>query len=55
MHSTVEDAIKGYGINGRICFEYKDYPNPTTNEKICMCPNFEPDNLKTLELLNNVK
>lgn len=62
MHSTVEDALKGYNINGRICFEYLNYSDRLNGvedswnvETICQCKDFVPDNLKTLELLSNVK
>lgn len=62
MHSNLEDALKGYNINGRICFEYKNYsdrlkgfPDSWRKEDICMCADFTPDNLATLELLSNVK
>lgn len=59
MHSTVEDATKMYGINGRICFEYKNFDDRIKGvvdswekEEICMCRDFKPDNLKTLEQLS---
>ena len=62
MHTNCEEALKGYNINGRICFEYANYvarrqgvEDSWEDEKICMCSDFIPDNLKTLELLSNVK
>lgn len=61
-HSTLEDAKKGYNINGRICFEYKNIQDRLNgvedswnDERSCLCLDFIPDNLKTLELLSNVK
>jgi len=62
MHTNCEEALKGYNINGRICFEYKNYGDRVkgiedswTIETICSCRDFNPDNLATLELLSNVK
>ena len=62
MHSSREDALKGYNIDGRICFEYKNYSDRLkgvedswNDETICTCRDFTPDNLKTLELLSNAK
>lgn len=62
MHSSKEDALKGYNINGRICFEYRNIAlrlngdrDAWKDETCCFCLDFTPDNLKTLELLSNVK
>ncbi len=55
MHSTFDDALKYRNHTGRMCIEYANYPDPEGSEVICSCNDFVPDNLKTLELLSNVK
>ena len=56
MHCIdIEDCFKNYNIKGRMCIEYRSYPNifdPETNridERICMCRDFIPDNMAYLE------
>lgn len=57
MHSSLEDALEGYGHVGRMCFEYKDCLHINdkfyhSSEDICNCSDFTPDNLLTLEKLS---
>ncbi len=62
MHASIKDSKAMYNIDGRICFEYKNFADRVkgvldswNKEEICKCSDFNPDNLKTLELLSNVK
>ena len=54
IHSTFDDALKYGQHKGRICVEYRDSICVKgvwyhSGEEICMCNDFIPDNLKTLE------
>ena len=56
MHCTRDASLEGYGIDGRMCIEYRDYPNYNAHylhatEEICKCNDFIADNLKYLESL----
>lgn len=53
MHTTLENAHTS-GHVGRLCVEYKDYPNYDApylhaTEQICNCGNFVADNLLSIE------
>jgi len=55
MHTSLEDAAKYRNHQGRMCIEYKYYPDfkakyKHTSEEICKCNDFVPDNLKYLEI-----
>jgi len=60
LHASKEDTeawSKG-SVRGRMCVEYKDAIcikgvwYHTDSEWICSCPNFVPDNLRTLETMS---
>ena len=54
MH-VIQEPNTGYnsGSDGkRICVEFENWPyNHVEDERICMCSEFTPDNLKTLEMM----
>jgi len=51
MHASKKDSLEGYAHDGRMCVEYKSWPYPSQDEQICLCDDFTPDNLKTLEMM----
>ena len=49
MHTTLEDALKYRNHIGRMCVEYKYYPDMEGREDICTCNDFVVDNLTSIE------